>query len=181
MSPACKFRVQRGRFSDADAGQSRDTLEILISNDDAARALRFNTNYTVTISDAALDADGIALESGHKFQFRTAGLRIIGTRPEDGAIGVSTRPTESRFVKFNGKVDPATLIARNIRARPDPVALPPVFTPLTDPTTGWTILPLPMTFNFDTRYTLTFDTGIQTPEGVRMDRSFDLEFQTEKQ
>ncbi|MFP4579355.1 MAG: beta-sandwich domain-containing protein [Candidatus Sumerlaeia bacterium] len=179
IRPECKYSVRKGSLSDADPGEAADVVELLLQNDDPARALQFNTTYRLQVAASATDAENVSLEEAYSMEFRTAGLRIIGSKPEMGAKDVSVRPTDSKYVRFNGKVDLSTLNQRSMNVRPKPMAMSSVNRVDSDPATGWTILYLPMTFQYDKDYSITFDMNIQAVDGTRMDKAFRLRFSTQ--
>ena len=175
IEPRCAFSVERKPQGD----EKGDILEILIKNDSPATALRFLKPYRLTISTGATDTDGLALEESFEMTFKTAGLRILASMPEDGARDVPVVSVTSLFLQFNGAVRKETLSTRNLAISPSPGSISPNWDISRDPRTGWTTVRIPLILLPSTSYTARLDSRIQAEDGTRLDdASTRLSFRT---
>jgi hypothetical protein len=175
IEPRCAFSVERRSQGD----EKGDILEILIKNDSPATALRFLKPYRLTISTGATDTDGLALEEAFEMTFKTAGLRILASMPEDGARDVPVVSVIMLFLQFNGAVRKETLITRNLTISPSPSSIGSNWDIGRDPKTGWTNVRIPLILLPSTSYTARFDSRIQAEDGTRLDdASTRLSFRT---
>ena len=165
ISPAVTWEMRRV----ASGSDAPDAVEILLQSAGTPSPLKFNTRYTLTLGRSATDTDGTALEDTFRLRFSTGGLRILEVRPASGTTNVNAAgPTELQ-VYFNGVVD--TMPERSLDISPSPQARSNTidFRPVN--ATGWTLMRLPITWAYDTQYTVTFRSGIRTVGGVRFDQS----------
>lgn len=130
--------------------------------------LRFDTEYTVTLSTAAEDFEGLSLEEPFRLKFRTGRASVIGTVPADGANGVFVDPALFQVqVLFNAPLDPQTVTAEKIRIRPQ-VGVVPQLSVVNRPGSGWTRVNISATWQQGNRYTVTISSGIRTINNSRI-------------
>ncbi|MEQ8820448.1 MAG: carboxypeptidase regulatory-like domain-containing protein [Sumerlaeia bacterium] len=128
--------------------------------------LRYDTRYTVTVSEAATNVDGIPMQDPFDLRFRTGSVEIIATDPPQGAEGVLVDTAHPVRFFFNAPIDHESIDPRDVTIRPDPPAFPNVYV-ANDQTTGWSMLVLAGFLDYDTEYTITVGRGAQTVAGDR--------------
>ena len=97
-----------------DLRWSGEELEIV-----PAQPLRPDTEYEVTVSGAATDAAGVAIEEAFTFAFSTVepGLRAERLVPADGVDGIA--PTTAIAIVFDRPIDPDSVDGDVLRITPD--------------------------------------------------------------
>jgi hypothetical protein len=175
VEPACDFTVtRRGQGDD-----KRDILEVAISSENPAGALKFLTTYRLTVGTGATDTEGLSLEEPFTMSFKTAGLRILSSSPEDGTQDFSAVTSTALTFRFNGAVKKETLIQRNVTFMPTPPSLNPNWDIIQDPKTGWTSVRIPLLLKTSTSYVVRFNSRIAAEDGTRLDdASTRLRFRT---
>jgi hypothetical protein len=181
VEPPCLYSVRRSPTVVESGLETRDIIEIVIQNLDPRNALRFHTQYRVSLNIIARDVEGNPLEEPFEFRFRTGGLRVLEVRPPEGATNVQAQFPEPVLVRFNGVVDESTLNERNVSVSPAPYARRDTKDIASDPKTGWTVVQMWWTWNHDTAYTVNLGSGIRTPDGTSLEQApYRVSFRTVK-
>ena len=181
VEPPCLYSVRRSPTVVESGLETRDIIEIVIRNLDPRNALRFHTQYRVSLNAIARDVEGNPLEEPFEFRFRTGGLRILEVRPPEGATDIQAQFPEPVLVRFNGVVDESALTERNVSVSPEPYARRDTKDIASDPKTGWTVVQMWWTWSHDTAYTVTFGSGIRAADGTALEQApYRVSFRTAK-
>ena len=168
ITPVTTFNL---RVIAGKSGGGQDLLEISLPNSVSPNSLHFNTTYRIHISDSAQDIEGNNLEDPFSFSFTTGGLRILSTLPDMNETNVVPQSAIPLIVRFNGRVDPDTLIDRNIKIEPRPYSMPTLRPIQYQRQTGWTELTMPVSWNANVEYTVTFSRSIRAIDGTPLDKT----------
>ena len=162
ITPPVAFTLYAGR----EHPQSNfDLLYVELFGYGAGRSLHYNTPYTVTITPAAADFEGLHMPEPFRFTFRTGPAAVTGSNPPNGAEDVFVDAQARRVaVFFNARLDPRSLQRSTVRVRPDPpTAVQSMVVP--NVTTGWSQMQLSANWQPGTAYTVTIGSGLRTPDG----------------
>lgn len=160
ISPDVAHVVYVGR---EHAMSGDDLLYVELVGYGEQQPLQFNRSYTVTISPAATDLEGLPLERLFRFSFRTGRASVIASRPADGADDVFADSMQFRpVVYFNARLDPRSVTADRIRIRPALGSTIQVDM-IDNPSTGWSMVQIiGAPWQPGVRYTVTVSSGIRT-------------------
>lgn len=168
FQPACNFTLRRAAAAPRD--DAADTYELTIANgSNVSSALRFNTNYRLTIAATAEDFENARLEAPVNLDFQTAGLRVIASDPAANAKDVPALLPLRLTLQFNGRVPARKIVRNSLSFTPSPPTLAYQLERNEDPATGWTVIAIQTQFAGGTSYTLRLDTGIAAEDGTRLD------------
>lgn len=177
ISPPVQYRAYAGR----EHPQSDfDLLYVVLQGISEHQPVKFNTRYTVTIGEGARDFEEVQLEDRYTFRFTTGRAQIVSTRPGEGETDVFLSLSDPVAVYFNAKIKHETINSDTISISPEPLAQFNLQS-VDNPRTGWTETRLFTSWEFDTRYTVTFKRGIQASDGSSVENTpYRLHFRTTK-
>lgn len=165
IQPPLPFRF---RTEGASAGGADVAVLELPALGAARQVVRYRTRYTVTVDGSAADVDGVAMGEPYRFGFTTGGARVLGSRPEDGADGVTPSPESPITFRFNAPIDRNSVSADDISISPRPFGNPNIRV-RNDSATGWSILLVEARFAPDTNYTVSLRRAPRTIAGDRIE------------
>ena len=161
ISPSVEYRLFSGR---QNRQSDYDLLYVELLGAANKNPLLFDTRYTVTITTAATDYDGLALAENYLFSFTTGKASITGTVPYEGEGNALVNLQNPIYVFFNASINPETVNEGMISFSPAAETNHTVRIQQ-DPETGWSVMRIYVQLTHATRYTLRVDSGIRTNTG----------------
>jgi hypothetical protein len=150
------------------AGSDVFVLEFDAVPKEGKTALRYGTNYTITVAKSAASVDGVTMEKDFTLRFTTGHAEIIATSPADGDSNYAIRPDSPMKVYFNAPIDPESIDRDDITIRPDfPGGRGNLYFGR-DQKTGWTVMYIAGFSDWDVAYTVTIGKGAETITGDRV-------------
>lgn len=151
IDPPAAFRIETGKEApDTDF----DLMRVLVSGVGQQPIARFKTRYTLTISQAATDVEGLTLQEPYRMSFTTGDPEVIRTTPANGASNVPLSPLVPVTIYFNAPMSYRTMSPDILRIQPG-LGTTPNIVLREDPATGWTQLIVTAMWKPDTAYQIT--------------------------
>lgn len=158
--------AHRSYFGGESSKSGNDRLHVQFQRQ-GSPTIQLNQEYTIGIRESARSLLGVEMGEPYEFSFETSGPLIVKTFPEDGAENLFFSVDDYLIIDFNTQVDYASFM-RSLDISPRP-ASEPILLPERVP--AGNRVKLEADFADDTRYTVTIDSRVRTPDGKPFDNT----------